>query len=634
MAQNDRPLFQSKPEISDVPTEFPTSLPSAKGNEEKLVGKTVQGRYMIESELGRGGIGVVYLAHDTQVHNRPVVIKVLLSNPSENDWVARKFHHESEALSRIDHPGVVKVLDRGQLENGKPFLVMEFVKGTTLRTCIPPTGMEFPEVARIVRQLGDILTAVHKEGIFHRDLKPENIMLQTLSGGHEQAKLIDFGIAKIEEPRSAEKSSAVLLAGTLSYMAPEQIERGQTSAASDIFALGVIVYEMITGRRPFDSNSEYQVSAAIEILKKHQTGITVPPRSVRPEIPDVAQTYLAQALHYDPQKRPKTAEEFADNFARYILQPVMLRQPEPMPDNIQTMETMVSGQVVVTSPEEIRLTDSPRPATNEEEASPPTKVGPKQRPVQEKAPPTVVDSAKSEMPATVLPRPSKSLGPMLGIGAAAVVVILGVVGFLFWPKGTPPEPPSKPPVVTPVATHRLSYWMTVQKDPAKYPDSKPFRLPGEVIFSPGDRVWLSLENGEDGYLYIINEGPQGSTGLPDYLVLFPKSSVNGGSALVGGKQEIRIPGQNPFVFDQEEGVEKLWFIWSKQSIPQLEAIKTVANPEEKGVVSKPDQIQTLRDLLVKYGASKPTVEKNDDQKLTLITSQTDPFVNLVKLEHH
>ncbi|HEX8118041.1 MAG TPA: serine/threonine-protein kinase, partial [Pyrinomonadaceae bacterium] len=165
-------------------------------------GTVVAGRYLLERELGRGGIGVVYFARDRQLMDRPVVVKILLDlvlDAEAGEWVKRKFRQEVEALARIDHPGVVGVLHAGELADGKPYLVIQYVEGETLRSVMGPEGMELARVAGIVRQIGHALTGAHDRGIYHRDLKPENIMLQPLGDDEEHVKLIDFGIATVKD---------------------------------------------------------------------------------------------------------------------------------------------------------------------------------------------------------------------------------------------------------------------------------------------------------------------------------------------------------------------------------------------------------------------------------------------------
>src|SRR5215510_14098788 len=149
----------------------------------EYIGRVFKDRYYISKELGRGNIGVVYLAEDRQLHCKPVVIKVLLDTSNQNLWFQRKFNQEIEALSRVDHPGVVNVTDSGVTPDGKSFLVMQLIRGENLRAMIKHDGMDFDLVAAIVRQAGQALTAAHNQGIIHCDLKPENMMLQDLGEG-------------------------------------------------------------------------------------------------------------------------------------------------------------------------------------------------------------------------------------------------------------------------------------------------------------------------------------------------------------------------------------------------------------------------------------------------------------------
>ena len=185
-------------------------------------GAKIKDRYRIERELGRGGFGIVYLARDEQLHSRLVVIKVLLEKQSaDSAWFTKKFRQEREALSRIDHPGIVGVLDAGEMPDRKPFLVMQYVDGLTLRDVMKSQQVSLSRIAQIVRGIGQALTAAHDRGVYHRDLKPENVMLQNLGGGEELVKIIDFGIATVMESQAAAGSEATRVAGSGSYMAPE-----------------------------------------------------------------------------------------------------------------------------------------------------------------------------------------------------------------------------------------------------------------------------------------------------------------------------------------------------------------------------------------------------------------------------
>lgn len=265
-------------------------------------------RYAVDRELGRGGMSVVYLAYDRMLLNKQVIVKVLRSEQKENEWLRKKLMQEMEALARIDHPGVVGILDHGELPNGSHYLVMQYVEGDTLRGAITDGGMELPRVAALVKQIGQALQAAHEKGVWHRDLKPENIMLQKLTGGAEQAKLIDFGIAGIQD--SVFAGSKTNVAGSLSYMAPEQFT-GSPSAASDIWAMGVVAHEMLTGSKPFSDESMAHLASADSCVPAAAT-------QRRPELPRLVDVALRRALAFQPEARHSSAISFAEELAEAL----------------------------------------------------------------------------------------------------------------------------------------------------------------------------------------------------------------------------------------------------------------------------------------------------------------------------
>src|ERR1043166_1843945 len=273
-----------------------------------FTGKLLDGRYLVESQLGRGGIGVVYLARDTKLMEKRVVVKVLLDQFGDADtehWVRRKFREEIEALARIDHPGVVGVMHAGELPDGRPFIVMQYIEGSSLRSVMKEGPMEFSRAANILRQIGHAIGSAHSRGIIHRDLKPENIMLQSLEEGEEYVRLIDFGIATVHDSQAAAEATSTRVAGTVHYMAPEQLQ-GQPSPASDIFAIAVLAYEMLTAARPFNPKSPY------EILETLRAGPKARPSELRPDLPPGTEEIILRGLSYDEDKRPARAREFGD----------------------------------------------------------------------------------------------------------------------------------------------------------------------------------------------------------------------------------------------------------------------------------------------------------------------------------
>jgi serine/threonine protein kinase len=286
-------------------------------------GMMLGGRYLIEKELGRGGVGVVYLARDKQLLSRPVVIKVLLERQGQNQWFKKKFRQEIEALTRIDHPGVIGVLDAGEMSNGQLYFVMHYVEGITLRSVMKVEGMQLRQVANIMRQAGQALNVAHGKGVFHRDLKPENIMLQMLDEGEELVKLIDFGIALVKDSQVAPSDTETQVAGTFAYMAPEQL-RGRPTASSDIYSMGVIAYEMVTGQLPFNPKS------VVELYEMQQQGVKVKPKQNRHSLPEAAQEVILRALSFNQNDRYQRARDFGEALAQTLTadvnSPVLSRQ--------------------------------------------------------------------------------------------------------------------------------------------------------------------------------------------------------------------------------------------------------------------------------------------------------------------
>ncbi len=271
-------------------------------------------RYELEKELGRGGFGVVFLARDRRLHSRRVVVKIRHEAPEGDEWFRKKFEQEIEALARIDHPGVVGALDYGETREGKLYLVMQYVEGVTLGSLLTHGRMALPRAGSILRQIGQALEAAHEKGVFHRDLKPANIMLQDLGQGAELVKLIDFGIATVLESEVNSGGRTTRVAGSFGYMAPEQLQ-GKPSASSDIYAMGVIAYELVTGERPFTPATPFQ------LLELQRRGVAVRPKDIRADLPELAQQLIVQALSFDEHARPARAREFGEKLAALIDHP-------------------------------------------------------------------------------------------------------------------------------------------------------------------------------------------------------------------------------------------------------------------------------------------------------------------------
>ena len=270
-------------------------------------GQLLGGRYFVEKEIGRGGSGVVYLAQDRQLHSRPVVIKVPHAMWDDHERVRLRFRREIEALSRINHPAVVGVLDVGQAADGRFFLVMEYVDGVTLRSRLNEGPLSFAEVSAISATVCDALETAHSNGIIHRDVKPENIIVPAARENMAAAKLIDFGIAKVHNSIHEANTETVTVMGTLRYLAPEQL-MGRSVPQSDIYALGAVCYEMLTGCHPFDPETPFQ------LYELQKAGKVIPPSKLCKGVPTSADLAVLRALCFRPEERQASASQFAVEF--------------------------------------------------------------------------------------------------------------------------------------------------------------------------------------------------------------------------------------------------------------------------------------------------------------------------------
>jgi serine/threonine protein kinase len=287
-------------------TERPIGPPDA------LIGTLLEARYLIEKRLGQGGFGVVYLASDNKTVSRKVVVKIMRTDEVGNEWSQHKFKQEVEALSRLDHPNIVGLFDCGETTDGRPYIVMQYIDGDSLRLLLHADGMPVARIAGIIRQIGNALTAAHEAGILHRDLKPENIMVR-VTNDEEHPRVIDFGVAKVKNSIVNVHTVQGVALGTLVYMSPEQLDGQPLTPQSDIYALGVIAYEMLTGRRPQNPES------ALQLLQLQRSGVLVKPTDLRPALPKTVDHVILKALSFDPKSRYQTAREFSEKLAAALL---------------------------------------------------------------------------------------------------------------------------------------------------------------------------------------------------------------------------------------------------------------------------------------------------------------------------
>ena len=258
------------------------------------------GRYEIIKKLGKGGMGVVYQAHDPQI-DRPVALKVLREDRVVSEDFVLRFFKEAKFIGRLSHPNIVTVYDVGR-DHGTIYIAMEYLQGQPFNEVIRSGKLSVEKIIDIALQVANALGYAHKKGIVHRDIKPSNIIL-TDEGN---VKLTDFGIARAEDSNAAQQTQAGVILGTPFYMSPEQVMGKRVDGRSDLFSLGVILYELIVGRKPFEGDHFTAIFRAIT------DDIPVAPLKIDASIPQSLSDLIMKALSKHPDKRFQTSKEMGD----------------------------------------------------------------------------------------------------------------------------------------------------------------------------------------------------------------------------------------------------------------------------------------------------------------------------------
>jgi serine/threonine-protein kinase len=403
-------------------------------------GTLVRGKYRILSKIGQGGMGSVYKALHVSFDELRA-LKVMSPELLRDELFVRRFKHEAVITRRLQHPNAVRVDDIDETEDGRPFIVMEYIEGESLKKLIKREGaLPVPRVCPVIKQVAAALDAAHRLGMVHRDIKPDNIVLvQTPEG--VQAKVLDFGIAKVKESRLGGTGSMTLtgtgvVIGTPQYMSPEQAmgKRGeQLDGRSDLYSLGVVMYEMLAGDLPFKADT------SMEMLLAHLMKAPTPIRTLRPElqIPEPVADLVMRLLEKKAELRPATGQALIAEIER-VEKDMVAPSATRVAGGLYSPSAAEALQAALRATSPARASSGPPPVTPA-----PVTPAPQARPASVARPAVAPAPQPRAVPAPPPPRASQ-----WGIWVSMGILVVGLGGGGWYYIGHRPPPPTKPATET------------------------------------------------------------------------------------------------------------------------------------------------------------------------------------------
>jgi serine/threonine protein kinase len=556
----------------------------ATGHGRLQVGENI-GHYRIIALLGAGGMGEVYLAQDTQL-KRQTALKFLPRHFKIDKERVRRFEQEARAASALNHPNIVTIYEIGT-SNSSHFIATEFIDGETLRQRMQNIRLPLQQAVDIAAQVASALAVAHAAGIVHRDIKPENIMLRR----DGFVKVLDFGIAKLTLQQSVnqETNTTALsmvntnpggIMGTAPYVSPEQARAEEVDRRTDVWSLGVVLYEMITGHVPFVGETPNQVMRSILECEPAQLSTTV-------DVPSELERIVMRALSKNREQRYQTADEMACDLT-------ILKQELEIEARLRLLSFDVQ---TTTNGKELRRSDSHSefPASQRVIA------------LSSQEQPCELDSLKMRSPFI----PSK-LG-VLVVGTAVLAVLISLAVWLYI-RSSKVETESQSPLlaVQTASTERsVTYWLSVSRPNGQHQ----FESIGNSVFDDGSKFWFNVQTDEQGALYLFSYG-RNDNSVYEWNTMFPTPVNNGGDAWLPANHANPLRTKTAFVLEGKSGIVELWIIWAMEPIPVLDEI-TRESYKTLGTVSKETHQATLRSWLEQNRPTQEILIDKENARVTL-----------------
>jgi len=630
-----------------------------------IVGTVLDGQYKIESLLGKGGMGAVYLARHILLGDR-VAIKILPPEVRNNAEWLRRFRREGQAARRFRHANAVTVYDLRTASDGTIYMVMEYVEGHTLDAELKKRGrFTAAEALEVLEPIMSVLNTAHAMGVVHRDLKPENIMMgKATTGGESPVKLLDLGIAKMREIAGVDSAGTTELTmagqvlGTPYYMSPEQwgeISRDgnpEVDGRTDIYSLGLVAYEMISGKRAY---------SALTLHELRRDHISVNPTPLCEKVPDVPRAFseaIGRAVSKDRNDRQATTGELSVQLRAGIgdtsgFAPVGRTQPDiPYPENssahthgaqggLDTKSDVNAATIVTIDAAPTAPPKFPPPVGSER---------PEQKAIQQSS---AADDLGSSVTVQQVPKvpiaPRKSGGkPLVFVGAGVLILILAVVGIggffaMSWYKAKPGDKSTADSekgkttangeIATATTPEFGRYWLEVLPNADA---TEPMRVAGAVPLASGQAFKFHFEFSENGYIYIVGPGERNQ---PTAFLTEKPADISGlETNQVSKSSDFSFPDgiQHWLELDKKPGTETYTIIFSPEQLSAPAFFKAQATMKP---LSETEQAE-LTGFLSTHKTSEPVIEINDkDAAAPFVTVKVPqkgsaaPVVFEVRIQH-